>query len=774
MNDTSEMKDVFQTYLSSMDDLTRVCAVPDSHSKVWKDECMFCYCDSECDGGLYINMKTFQGFCSKHLALDQEKHPGALYLIEKTTKTPKNVVQEEKTKVDKMAIGVPGGFDVSDGQEFDISKDHVIFASSLDARLGLDREVLPDLVIASAEAIKGHESVSNQTSLESWEEERKISKYAESLELLPCNRKVPMDPKEWKCDETGVTDNLWLNLSTGHIGSGRPQWDGTGGNGAAMRHYESTGKKYPLVVKLGTITPGGADVYSYASDEDDMVLDPKLGDHLAHWGINMMKMEKTDKTVAELQIERNLSFEFDAITEAGATLEPLSGKGFVGLKNLGNSCYINSTLQLLWNLPELQEKYLSREETLYKSSQSNPAYDFITQFTKVGAALASDSQGCLANPKQCVSPWMLKKLCGMRHPEFATCQQQDAQEFLSFLIDQVAREEHGNKDRIGDANFENNFKMGLQTRIQCQESHRTSYKSEQSTCLSLEIPIDSAINAHEVETHLRDIKRQKKSDDVVLPKIALKSCFERLAEPEELTDYFSACLNKRTKAIKTVKIDKFPKYLILHMRRYYVDETWTPKKLDVKLDVPEQLSLEEFRAHEPKADELLQPEEPSDDVNSDLLQQLVAMGFDASQSKNALLSTGNSDINAAMEFILTNGTAEGDFSEESTQSLVSMGFTAEQAKEALKQCDGNVERAVDWLFSHPNGVEHTLNGDSSNVSDYELCGFVSHIGKNTSSGHYVCHLKKDGMWVIYNDEKVAKSENPPTEFGYMYLYKQKK
>jgi uncharacterized UBP type Zn finger protein len=43
-----------------------------------------------------------------------------------------------------------------------------------------------------------------------------------------------------------------------------------------------------------------------------------------------------------------------------------------------------------------------------------------------------------------------------------------------------------------------------------------------------------------------------------------------------------------------------------------------------------------------QADELLQPEEPSDDVNSDLLQQLVAMGFDASQSKNALLSTGNS------------------------------------------------------------------------------------------------------------------------------------
>ena len=40
-----------------------------------------------------------------------------------------------------------------------------------------------------------------------------------------------------------------------------------GGTGAALRHYEETGKKYPLAVKLGTITPHGADVYSYAPDE---------------------------------------------------------------------------------------------------------------------------------------------------------------------------------------------------------------------------------------------------------------------------------------------------------------------------------------------------------------------------------------------------------------------------------------------------------------------------------------------------------------------------
>jgi len=47
------------------------------------------------------------------------------------------------------------------------------------------------------------------------------TRYARDLVQLPAERKVPADPALWKCDDTGVTENLWLNLSTGHIGSGR-------------------------------------------------------------------------------------------------------------------------------------------------------------------------------------------------------------------------------------------------------------------------------------------------------------------------------------------------------------------------------------------------------------------------------------------------------------------------------------------------------------------------------------------------------------------------
>jgi uncharacterized UBP type Zn finger protein len=174
-------------------------------------------------------------------------------------------------------------------------------------------------------------------------------------------------------------------------------------------------RRYPLVVKLGTITPHGADVFSYAPDENDMVLDPLLSEHLAHWGIDIMQVEKTEKTMAELQVcmcphhfklasstcesthvstwsphlaqttrecriksgcgmcanvkglwfglcgvqvTKNFEHDWSKITEEGEDLEILSGPGLVGIANLGNSCYVNSVMQCLFSVPEVQSRYV--------------------------------------------------------------------------------------------------------------------------------------------------------------------------------------------------------------------------------------------------------------------------------------------------------------------------------------------------------------------------------------------------------------------------------
>ncbi len=43
---------------------------------------------------------------------------------------------------------------------------------------------------------------------------------------------------------------------------------------------------------------------------------------------------------------------------------------------------------------------------------------------------------------------------------------------------------------------------------------------------------------------------------------------------------------------------------------------------------------------------------------------------------------------------------------------------------------------------------------SDGRGEYSLAGFISHMGANTACGHYVAHVRKEGRWVIYNDEKV--------------------
>lgn len=120
-------------------------------------------------------------------------------------------------------------------------------------------------------------------------------------------------------------------------------------------------------------------------------------------------------------------------------------------------------------------------------------------------------------------------------------------------------------------------------------------------------------------------------------------------------------------------------------------------------------------------------------------------------------------------------------------------FTADQVRAALKETGGASDRAADWLFSHMDdldGAIAALNSGGTNSTTtststgskvaledseqglYMLQGIVSHIGKNTGSGHYVAHLKdKEGRWVIFNDEKVALSSKPPLEHAYLYLYR---
>lgn len=316
---------------------------PTAFDVVYKDECQFCFDTPFSEGGLYVNLSSLMGVGHEFLDLDRTRTGNKLYLHQKFTKTKvdtKGDTDEHETPAaavpTQMAIGTAGGFDVDESGKFEIAETYalVVFDDSdqgsnrgrsvtYDANVANDG--LPFIVTDAIHAIVKHAGFHAQVETAAWREEIGESKYARGLKQTPATEltKVSPDSSKWVCVESNATENLWLNLGDGHIGSGRQHWDGSGGNGGALRHYKAEkakGHLFPLVVKLGTITPTGADVYSYATDEDDMVTDPLLSEHLAHWGINVMRMRKTEKSMAELQIDLNKGTEVSHVPRSAPAI----------------------------------------------------------------------------------------------------------------------------------------------------------------------------------------------------------------------------------------------------------------------------------------------------------------------------------------------------------------------------------------------------------------------------------------------------------------------
>jgi ubiquitin carboxyl-terminal hydrolase 5/13 len=76
----------------------------------------------------------------------------------------------------------------------------------------------------------------------------------------------------------------------------------------------------------------------------------------------------------ELNLAYNLSINWSKVFEKdGKEAALIYGPGFCGFKNLGNSCYMASSLQVLYSLPTFQARYLGEgREHLAKCTQNRP------------------------------------------------------------------------------------------------------------------------------------------------------------------------------------------------------------------------------------------------------------------------------------------------------------------------------------------------------------------------------------------------------------------
>eukprot|EP01062_Namystynia_karyoxenos_P052127 TRINITY_DN4141_c4_g1_i1.p1 TRINITY_DN4141_c4_g1~~TRINITY_DN4141_c4_g1_i1.p1 ORF type:complete len:868 (+),score=375.79 TRINITY_DN4141_c4_g1_i1:93-2606(+) len=730
---------------------------PQAHQKVYKDEAVLTFDTPYREGGLYVSLSPpWQSFGPRHVVADSQRTGNTLYLHQKWTKVL--LPETEEDAPTKLAIGVEGGFAAEPKTETIKHHELAVVVGDKVEHIPLDADAVPMMAKMACDAIIAHEGQTVRDEIAAWEvEEAKPSKYADSLEQLPDAPKISPDPSQWVCAESGATTNLWLNLSTGHIGSGRRQLDGSGGTGAALKHYEDTGRKYPLVVKLGTITAQGADVYSYAPDEDCAVLDPHLAKHLQHFGINIMELQKTEKTTTELELEMNKKG-WDSL-DAGGKEEKFSGPGRQGLWNLGNSCYMNSVLQTLFAMPELQIRYgVPAQEKVMSQVPAQPADDLVTQIAKVGNVLGSgefapppEAEGSprsrkLFDPAYEVRPLMFKTLVGRGHPEFSSGRQQDAMEYLRHLLELLRRAERTAAPRIGgppEVATEQLFKFELEHRTQCNESATVAYKGEPYLALQMRIPLEAATNRAEYEAaqeraaKLRRLNEERKArgekeepkEDPVVAQVPFDACLHKLTDPQTIQDFASPALGgKKTTATRQTRFRTFPRYLCIEMMRYYADERWMPQKMQVAVPMPEELDLTALRSSGLQPGETEMPkEEPKAAAKPEpdpaIVAQLMGMGFGENGCKKACLATKNSGVEAAMEWVMQHmgddnfndpvpqeapsggGGGGGHADPEAVSMLSSLGFSERQAKAALQACNGSQERAADWLFTRADDLD---------------------------------------------------------------------
>jgi ubiquitin C-terminal hydrolase len=119
-----------------------------------------------------------------------------------------------------------------------------------------------------------------------------------------------------------------------------------------------------------------------------------------------------------------------------------NNKGLIGLDNLGNTCYLNSSLQALLHTEQLRDYFLSKSHFKDVNKLNKFGYQ-----GKLSSSFGKLAMELWTSNKSSINISTFYKLVGSLNSQFAGNQQQDAQELLSWVLDGLSEDLNLVKDK---------------------------------------------------------------------------------------------------------------------------------------------------------------------------------------------------------------------------------------------------------------------------------------------------------------------------------------
>jgi len=262
--------------------------------------------------------------------------------------------------------------------------------------------------------------------------------------------------------------------------------------------------------------------------------------------------------------------------------------GLVGLRNLGNTCFMNCILQCLCRTKSLRELICSRNADAAIKGKLARAFGSVMRdiWTK--------------DNHEIVSPVSLKLQVQRYASRFSGTNQQDSQEFLRFFLEGI----HDDLNRVKKKPTYTEIDDTDMSDRQKSDIYWKRYLSRESSPIQdifvgqLKSVLTCTFCEHRSVTYdpfwdlSLPIPTKNETGEMMISK-----CFRMFTREETLDgDEKPSCekCKKRRKCTKRFLIDRFPQVLVLHLKRFSGVRYRT--KLETKVVFPYELNLEDYAA----------------------------------------------------------------------------------------------------------------------------------------------------------------------------------